>query len=108
MLIDAVVLLAIGGVLTLLALIASYYIVIEIIQALRELSEERVSPGWKYGGYDASVADRVPDIGQGSGDTGPLRSRKRGVTIKPVRDAQSVKQLIAHFKDDDAAPDDDA
>ena len=100
---EALLLLIIGGVLTLLSLIVGYYIVVEVVQAVRDLLQERSSKDrWQFDGFDAGI--ELEGMFE-SGDTGPLRRRAGDRKINPVRDSKPVRQLIEHLEGDSDSDD---
>lgn len=96
-----VMLIAVGGLLTMLSLVAAYFIAREIINVVREITQEqRKAPrvAEVYNNYDQMFSDMSDDTFIVSkGDTGPLAKNKG--QIQPLRDPQVVKQLIEHFEE---------
>jgi hypothetical protein len=98
---DDLTLLVMGGTLTLLALVSGYFIMLEVAQFVRELGGGRRGT---FRQHERKNSPRKP------GDTGPLKSDNREEpalrgwttteTIQPIRDADVVRQLIEHLKDD--------
>lgn len=94
-----VLVIVIGTILTLLALIAAVFIVLEVTQLVRELTQPE---------HDSLLAGQRKTSGGGlslsaTGQTGPLEwggNLKRGkrVPIEAVEDPDMVRQMIRHFE----------
>ena len=99
---DESLLLAIGTVLTALALISGYFILAEVLLLVREWSGSEQRPAWRR---RQDVSTSAPGIGEPAsdvrGDTGPLVEPSWRERIQPMRDPAVVKQLIDHLSDEE-------
>jgi len=79
--VDQILLIVTSGVLTVLAMVASYFLGSEVLRALRDLLTAR---------------KRV--LNEGDLSDGPIRQ------ITPFRDRETVQRIIEHFEDEEAPP----
>lgn len=97
-----------GGILTLLALVAAIFIVLEVVHLAGDLIQSRHDL-IRIGRRRASVTAVRPN------DTAPLSRnhvgkrdglREEPVTIKAMKDADVVRQMIRHFEGGEEPSDD--
>ena len=105
MVVDDIFLLAIGSTLTVLALVSGFFIVTEIVLFVREVGRKRPKATLQVRASVLEASNTAPLPVQGkAGDAGPTTKHSAAEPIQPMRDADVVRQLIEHFKDDDSPP----
>lgn len=87
MIVDNLFLVIMGSTLTLLALVSGFFIVVEVVVFVRDFGRGSSDTSWQSRPSARRVSEhKMPT------------PANRGQPIQPVRDAEVVKQLIAHLK----------
>lgn len=102
---DDGLLLAIGTILTGLALVSGYFIMSEVLLFVRELTGGEPGAAGRRK-RDAEDDQLFPGLTL-EGATGPLTDSSWRERIQPMRDAEVVQQLIDHFVQDEPSADEE-
>lgn len=92
MIVENVLVLVIAGIFSMLALILTFFIGVEIVRLFREIFEQ----GQANRAYNAQL--------RAAASTSTPASKGDGPSINPFQDRDTVERLITHFEDGQGVP----